>query len=590
MNKTAYSLFILGGLVLTGCTLPQMINLAKQQNLTVTPNPLEVHKDTVAYEMNATLPVKMLKPGSIYTLNSFYKAGDKEQALDPVNFKADEFPQSATQQPKLTRKFSFPYDASLKSGVVQVEGVATKSGKSKSTPRMDIATGVITTSKLVQPSYFAAYADHGYNNQEEIIPVVIPNFLFEQGRSVLNKKEITGETGKQLDAFIASKNLTRTVTITGTHSPEGRERVNSKLSEERAAAIEKFYRDEMKKYDYQGMADGIKFILKPVVDDWSEFKTALTAYSGISDEEKSQYMNIINSGGTFPEVEKQLSSLSSYKKVYKDIYPGLRAAKTEIFTVKKKKTDPEISVLAKQITSGKAGNDALSFEELMYAATLTPSLEEKAAIYTAATKYGNNWNAHNNLAATYLSMGLENPASLRDNAAKAGAQLEIAARLRATAEVHANLATVALVQGNPWKSAAFATKALAGAGNEVTRGVNGVKASSEIQMAKYAAAVTSASSATGSYVNLFNKGLAQLLNKDYANAGSSFAEASRANAGFGLAYYGAAVAAARQGNADAVVSNLSKAVKADPNLKDAALTDLEFSKWAATDAFRNALK
>ncbi|MFM9075245.1 MAG: hypothetical protein ACKORJ_06730, partial [Bacteroidota bacterium] len=450
MNKQAYTLFILGGLILSGCTLPQMINLAKQQNLTVTPNPLEVHKDTVSYEMSATLPVKMLKPGSVYTLNSYYKAGEKEVTLDPVNFKGDEFPTAATQQPKLTRKFNMPYDGSLKSGVLQVEGVATKSGKAKSTPRMDIATGVITTSKLVQLSYYAAYADHGYNNQEEIIPVVIPNFLFEQGRSVLNKKQIAGETGKQLEAFIASKNLTRTVTITGTHSPEGRERVNSKLSEERSAAIEKFYRDEMKKYDYQGMADGIKFILKPVVDDWNEFKAALAGYTGISDADKAQYVSIINSGGTFPDVEKQLSSLPTYKKVYKDIYPGLRAAKTEIFTAKKKKTDPEISVLAKQITSGQAGNDALSFEELMYSATLTPSLEEKAAIYSAATKYGNNWNAHNNLAATFLAMGLENAAAMRDNAAKAAAQLEIAARLRATSEVHANLATVALIQGNPW--------------------------------------------------------------------------------------------------------------------------------------------
>ena len=98
MNKTAYSLVIMGGLLLGGCTLPQMINLAKQQNLTVTPNPLEVHKDTVALELGATLPVKMLKPGSIYTLNTFYKASDKEVALDPVQFKSDDFPQSSTVQ------------------------------------------------------------------------------------------------------------------------------------------------------------------------------------------------------------------------------------------------------------------------------------------------------------------------------------------------------------------------------------------------------------------------------------------------------------------------------------------------------------
>jgi len=113
----------------------------------------------------------------------------------------------------------------------------------------------------------------------------------------LRKSEITSaDKGKKLDAFIAAKNITRTVTITGTHSPEGLERINSKLSEERAAVIEKFYRDEMKKYDYQGVAADIKFILKPIVDDWNGFKTALADYQGISADQKAEYLNIVNNG------------------------------------------------------------------------------------------------------------------------------------------------------------------------------------------------------------------------------------------------------------------------------------------------------
>ena len=115
--------------------------------------------------------------------------------------------------------------------------------------------------------------------RREIVPVVIPDFIFEQGKSVLRKSETASDKGKQLDAFIAAKNITRTVTITGTHSPEGVERINSKLAQERADAIEKFYRAEMKKYDYQNMADEIKFILKPVVDDWTGFKNALASYT-----------------------------------------------------------------------------------------------------------------------------------------------------------------------------------------------------------------------------------------------------------------------------------------------------------------------
>jgi hypothetical protein len=455
---------------------------------------------------------------------------------------------------------------------------------------MDVATGLITTSKLVQNSYYAAFAEHGYNNSEEIIPVIIPDFIFEQGKSVLRKSETSSDKGKQLDAFIASKNVTRTVTITGTHSPEGAERINSKLAQERADVIEKYYRAQMKKYDYQGMADEIKFIQKPVVDDWTEFKTALAAYSGITSDEKSAYLNIINGGGSFEEQEKQMKKIGSYKKVFKEVYPGLRTAKTEILTIKKKKTDAEISILAKQISKGEVKADTLSFEELMYGASLTPSLEEKAAIYEAATKKGTNWNAHNNLGAAYIAMAIENPSKAGEYADKAAAQLDIAAKIKETPEVHANLASIALWKGNPYKAAAHAGKALNGANNDVTRGVNGVKGASEIYMAKYDAAVRSESAALGTDVNLFNKGLAQILNKDYANAATSFKDATAKNSNYAVAYYGAAVAAARSGSADAVASNLTSAVKIDPSLKEKALTDLEFSKFATTEAFRNALK
>ena len=590
MRKLVYAFLIIGALSFTGCTLPKMVKMAKEQNLTVTPNPLEVHKDTVSYEMTANIPVKMLKKGTAYTVNSFYKAGDKEIALEPIPFKAEDYPNNATEAPKVTKTFSFPYQPALKTGILQVEGVASKGKKSKATARMDVATGLITTSKLVQNSYYAAFAEHGYNNSEEIVPVIIPDFIFEQGKSVLRKSETSSDKAKQLDAFIASKNVTRTVTITGTHSPEGAERINSKLAQERAAVIEKYYRAQMKKYDYQGMADEIKFIQKPVVDDWTEFKTALATYTGITSDEKSAYLNIINGGGSFEEQEKQLKKIASYKKVFKEVYPGLRTAKTEILTIKKKKTDAEISVLAKQITKGEAAAEALSFEELMYGATLTPSLEEKAAIYEASTKKGTNWNAHNNLGASYIALAMENPSRAGEYADKAAAQLDIAAKIKETPEVHANLASVALWKGNPYKAAAHASKALNGASNDVARGVNGVKGASEIYMAKYDAAVRSESAALGTDVNLFNKGLAQILNKDYANAATSFKDATSKNSNYAIAYYGSAVAAARGGNADGVVSNLTSAVKIDPSLKEKALTDLEFGKFNTTEAFRNALK
>jgi hypothetical protein len=591
MRKVVYSFLIFGALSLAGCTLPKMVKMSKEQQLTVTPNPLEVHKDTVAFDMAANLPVKMLKKGTVYTVNTFYKYGSSEVALEPLVFKAEDFPNAKTEQPKGTKSFFFPYQPAQKTGTLEVEGVASKGEKTKATPRMPVATGIITTSKLVKPVYFAAYADHGYNNQEELVPVVIPDFIFEQGRSVLRTSEIRSVKGKELDAFIASKNATRTVTITGTHSPEGAERINARLSPDRAAAIEAFYRKQMKKYDYKGKADSINFILKPVIQDWNEFKNALSAYDGITSEQKAEYLNIINAGGSFEDQERQMKSLSTYRKVFRDVYPKLRTAKTEILVVKDKKTDAEMSVLSKQVTQGSVSADTLSFEEMMYSATLTPSLDEKAAIYEAATKKGSNWNAHNNLGAVYIAQALENPSNAESLADKALAQLEIAQRLNDAPEVNANLASVHMIKGNAYAAYNHASKALsAGLQGDNAAGVNGVKGAAEIIKADYSAAVASESSAADNADNLFNKGLAQVLNKDYQNGLTSFNEAIAKDSNHALAHYGAAVASARLGNADGVVSNLTNAVRIDSSLKEAALSDLEFSKFAATEAFRNALK
>ena len=121
--------------------------------------------------------------------------------------------------------------------------------------------------------------------------------------------------------------------------------------------------------------------------------------------------------------------------------------------------------------------------------------------------------------------------------------------------------------------------------------MNGVKGAAEIVKAQYSsAAVSSESAAIDNADNLFNKGLAQVLNKDYQNALTSFKEATAKNSNLAIAYYGAAVASARLSNADGVVSNLTSAVKADPSLKEAALSDLEFTKFAATESFQKRIE
>ncbi len=60
-QSVTVALMTAGMLAFYSCSLKQMVKMAKDQELTVTPSPLEVHGDSVAFDISASLPVKMLK-------------------------------------------------------------------------------------------------------------------------------------------------------------------------------------------------------------------------------------------------------------------------------------------------------------------------------------------------------------------------------------------------------------------------------------------------------------------------------------------------------------------------------------------------
>lgn len=595
MRKSNFAIALAAGtLIFSSCSLSKMIKLAKDQDLQVKPNPLEVHGGQVPFEISAVLPPKMLPTGKVYTLNTIYQYGDQEIAVGSIEFKAEDFPNSSSSKTTKSEKFTFPYKAGMNPGTLYVQGVASdpKSGKSKTSAKLEVAKGLVMTSEFAKPVILPSYAEHGYNDKEELTPTNV-NFFFDQGVSTLNPsltmEGISNRTkSNNLAAFIAEKNVTRTVSIIGTHSPEGPERINSSLAEDRAKAIEDFYRKQMNRYDYKGLSDSIKFILKPVVDDWSGFKAALTDYSGISSDEKSKVNQILNGTGSFEDKQKSLESLPFYEKLFKDIYPGLRTAKTEILTVKAKKSNAEIAVLSKQIVNGEADVDTLSIEELLFSATLTPSLDEKAAIYKAATKTG-AWQAHNNLGAVYLEKAKKGEASATTLISDAITQFEIADKKSQAAEVDANFAAAYMLQGEYAKAEASLTTAEGETpSNSTASNIKGMKGSVLLMNGKYDAAKAAFASAAKSETVTFDTGLTQLLSGDFATAKTTLGGVTTSEKLGAEANYLIAVASARQGNASDITTSLKAAVAKDPSLKDKALNDLEFVNYA--DAVAQAVK
>ena len=385
------------------------------------------------------------------------------------------------------------------------------------------------------------------------------------------------------------------MTVTGTHSPEGSETINTHLSNDRAKRIQDFYERMMKKYDYKGLADSIKFILKPVVQDWGMFKDSLNAYTKLSSDQKQQYLDIVNGSGSFVSQQKQLEKLPTYKMVFRDIYPGLRTAQTEILKVKEKKSAAEIAVLAKAIVNGTASPDTLTYGEMAYAAYLTPSLAEKEQIYLVATKQYPHFASYNNLGAVYLAMAMDDIKAGRDpgaNVDKAIADLQISINKRdRNPHAHGNLGVAYVMQGKNDQGLEELSKAMQmSPPTKHAQGFNSVKGVVEIKNGKYESAIASLEKAQDNTDAAFDLGLAHLLQKEYDPAKNSFNDVIKKDADYALAYYGNAIAAARTGNAADLATNLKKAVDADPSLKQKALSDLEFAKFVDSQGFKDALQ
>ena len=594
--KSASALFTAGVLFLSGCSLNQMVKLAEEQELTVTPSPLELHGDSVQFEVSAVLPVKMLKKNKLYTIKTYYAYGDPTQSLDKFEFTDVEFPNQKVEEPKKVQNFSMFYEEDMKSGDLMIQGVASNLDKTKfkETEPLKIADGIITTSRLVQYAYDVAYADHGYNNKEELIPTSVA-FNFDKGSSRLKTSEIRGNNGQELDAFIAAKNVTRTVTIYGSHSPEGLESVNSKLAEDRANVIKNFYSKKMRQYDYKKMADSIKFETVAIFQKWDKFLKELDKYEGLTADQKNEIKSIVNKPGEFTAKEKELSKKPYYSKLMKDVYPKLRTSRTEILSVKKKKTDAEINVLANSIVKGSANADTLSQEELLYAATQTPILDEKIKMYETAVKAHDSWNAHNNLGAAYLEKAKKtsNNEMKMSLVNRAITSLELAANKKESAVVFNNLAACQMILGDREKSGQYFTKAsnVGGTTQQVTEGINAGKGSLEVRNGNYGKAISMLKNASDKNAEAyFNLGLAHLLQNDYTQAEEAFEAALSIDENHALAYYCGAVAAARSDNSSAISTKLSQAVKVDGSLRDRAISDLEFRDYWEDPTFISALK
>ena len=294
---------------------------------------------------------------------------------------------------------------------------------------------------------------------------------------------------------------------------------------------------------------------KYTAEDWEGFQELVSA-SNIPD--KDLILRVLSMYKD-PEVrEREIKNISAaYAELAEEILPQLRRARLTLNYQLIGRSDAEI------LEAFKSDASVLSIEELLYAATLVKSDNEKVAVYKkAASLYSNDYRPYNNMAEIAMKAANYNEAkSLLQKAAKLNPS---------AAEVNTNLGMLALIDGNVVEAEKYLLKGTDSKENAAALG-NLYVAQGQYDRAVKAFGDTKSNAAA----------LAQIMSKNYTAAKNTLSQVEKADA---YTYYLNAIVGARTNNATMVAENLKKAVKLDSSLRTKAANDIEFVKFASAVA------
>lgn len=559
----ALALIAISSAFVTSC------DLLKDLNYKVTPSPLEMHADSVQVKVEVMFPEKGIKKKASAEITPMLGT----TALKTVTVQGEKVSGNGTviqYKPggKMVYTDVVAYKPEFENAELVVTGKVFKGGKEKKDKfqNIKIADGTIITPYLVSKNFKVIYEKDAFVRTNE--KSFVAQINFEKGKSnvkpaELKDKDVVDFANWLKTAETNPKIAIKAINVTGYASPEGEVGKNDNLSLDRATAAKTSAVELSKKV--QSTAGQLEiYNLVGKGEDFDGFKKELQA-SSINEDEKNLVIRVLEMHKDPTMRETEMRNMGkTFTELDKDIFPKLRRAEFSTVYDLTGYSDEELKAVSV------SNPDTLTVEELLFTATLTTDLNEKARLYTIATKnYNTDYRAFNNLGVVNF---------YQNKVADALANFEKANNIKDNAIAKNNLAAIAGLKGDRAKAAKLLAQAK-GAGNEVNYNTGIIK----IQAGKYADAVSNFG-AEASY----NKALAQLLNNSSAEAIKTVDLSSDKESARG--YYLKAVAAARMDKIDAVVSNLKNAISKDASLKAKAGKDREFLKYAADGSFTSVAK
>lgn len=562
--------FILSVLVvsalLTGCNaLKTMKKKSNTLSYEAKPNPLEVRGDSVEIVITGKIPVKYFDKKTAVSMNPTMTYEGGSIKLRPLTLKgesstADGVTISKANGGTFTYRDKVAYKPEMKNASVSFNPSASRGSKSLPFDQVQVVEGTLTTALSNQATDVALL---GNDNYAKVVPVEVKGkVFFEIDRAVVRENQKKTADMKGFENFIKSNQLTG-ISISSYASPDGELKRNDQLAAQRTDATYKYFLTWLKKNKITQVNDSSFYKKSATAEDWDGLKQ-VAASSDFSD--RDEIVNIVSTVSDVDAREKEIKKLKSYRKIAEKLLPQLRRSEVTLIATEKRKTDAQISAMAKNDTA------KLSAEELLYASTLTTDMNEKLAIYNKfAAQYPSDWRGKNNIAYVYLTQGGKSKEALT--------LLNDASNLSKDNAVIYNNMGVAYAQMKDYKNAEknYTLAKSLGAQNNVNLG------NLKVRQGDYAAASSFYGTANACS---YNAALAATLAGNY-DAAKKNADCATQDA---ETFYLKAIIGARTNNLDMLTTNLTRAIRENSANRARAQKDMEFKKFVETDAFKVAVR
>mgnify|MGYP002624207413 CR=1 FL=1 len=537
--------FIAAVLVAAACSSPEkMTKLAENVKIDCVPPVLEVVGGTIDATVSVTYPKDYFNPSVTMEVIPVIVYEGGEAQMKPFKYQGENvranYKVVSSAGQTVTENLHFDYVEGMEKCFLELRSKIMAKGKAIPLPTQKIAEGANTTYMLAKPANSVAFKDGEYL---EMIPVSLEGQIkYDLNSSEVRASELKGASVKDFqqalkDAAADERAVVKNLEIVAYASPDGSAELNDKLSEDRSGSAGKAWKNVTK-----GIVDGDPNV-RSVGEDWEGFQQ-LVSESNL--EDKDLILRVLSMYSDPAVRESEIKNMSQiYTALKGEVLPELRRARLIANIEYKNYTEEEL------LKALQENDDVLDEESLLRAATVSKDLSQKENIWNKAVKKFGSDRAAYNLAALYAAQGKNDKAETQLAKVKSG-----------DADVVNVMGLLALRKGDY----STAEDCFRRAGNEQS-GTN--LGALLLETGRYEEAVRVLENAPGCCHNTV---LAYILTDQLEKA------VSAARCGDPKVWYLKAIVSARQGDADGVKSNLSKAF-ANESLKDRAARDVEFAGY-----------